>query len=172
MDSCCDPNQDKKLKPSQAASDENMMYQEATSFRVPQMDCPTEEGLLRQALGRVLGVGQLEFNLVQRRLRVEHNLADPAPILAAVRAVGMEPVVESDATTPTVACSAIESAHWGRTQCVSTHASCPAPRSSSCSHAAARRSASVHGPRASKRARPSAMGAAAVTCRGRSSHAR
>jgi hypothetical protein len=29
----------------------------------------------------------------------------------------------------------------------------------------------VHGPRASKRARPSAMGATAVTCSGRSSHA-
>jgi Cd2+/Zn2+-exporting ATPase len=63
--------------------------------RIDQMDCPTEEGLLRKALGRVPGVGQLEFNLVQRRLRVEHSLADPAPIMAAVRAVGMDPVVES-----------------------------------------------------------------------------
>ena len=58
------------------------------------------------------------------------------------------------ATTPSVACSASDSAHCGRTQCVSTHASQPAARSSSWSHAAARRSASVHGPRASKRARP------------------
>jgi len=58
------------------------------------MDCPTEEGLLRQALGRIEGVGRLEFNLVQRRLRVEHSLGDPQPILAAVRAVGMDPVVE------------------------------------------------------------------------------
>ena len=61
------------------------------------------------------------------------------------------------ATTPSVACSASDSAHCGRTQCVSTHASCPAARSSSCSHPAARRSASVQGPRSSKRARPSAM---------------
>jgi len=63
-------------------------------IRIDQMDCPTEEGLLRQALGRIEGVGRLEFNLVQRRLRVEHSLGDPQPILAAVRAVGMDPVVE------------------------------------------------------------------------------
>ncbi|MFC5510436.1 heavy metal translocating P-type ATPase [Massilia jejuensis] len=63
-------------------------------IRIDQMDCPTEEGLLRQALGRIEGVGRLEFNLVQRRLRVEHSLGDPQPILAAVRAVGMDPVLE------------------------------------------------------------------------------
>ena len=74
------------------------------------------------------------------------------------------------ATTPSVACSASVSAHCGRTQCVSTHASCPAARSSSCSHPAARRSASVHGPRASKRARPSAMAVTSVTGSGRSWH--
>lgn len=66
-------------------------------IRIDQMDCPAEEGLLRQALGRIPGVGQLEFNLVQRRLRVAHSLGDPAAILAAVRAVGMDPVVESAA---------------------------------------------------------------------------
>ena len=64
-------------------------------IRIEQMDCPTEEGLLRQALGRISGVGELEFNLVQRRLRVKHSLDDPDMILAAVRAVGMDPVVES-----------------------------------------------------------------------------
>jgi Cd2+/Zn2+-exporting ATPase len=67
----------------------------ALVIRIDQMDCPTEEGLLRQALGRIPGMGQLEFNLVKRTLRVEHSLADPGPILAAVRAIGMEPVVES-----------------------------------------------------------------------------
>ena len=97
---------------------------------------------------------------------------DTAATAAAISPGSGALIATSDATTPTVACSAIDSGHWGRTQCVSTHASCPASRSSSCSHAAARRSASVHGPRASKRARPSAMGATAVTCSGRSSHER
>ncbi len=66
----------------------------ALELRISQMDCPTEEGLLRQALGRVAGVGQLEFNLVERKLRVLHSLSDPAPIISTIRAVGMEPVVE------------------------------------------------------------------------------
>lgn len=61
---------------------------------IAEMDCPTEEGLLRQSLSRVQGVENLDFNLVQRKLRVSHTLEDTAPILAAVRAVGMEPVVE------------------------------------------------------------------------------
>ena len=68
----------------------------ALVIRIDQMDCPTEEGLLRQALGRLSGVGQLDFNLIQRRLRVAHSLEDTAPILAAVRAVGMDPIVERD----------------------------------------------------------------------------
>lgn len=66
----------------------------ALELSISQMDCPTEEGLLRQALGRVAGVTQLDFNLVQRKLRVSHSLPDPAPIITAIRSVGMEPVVE------------------------------------------------------------------------------
>ena len=69
----------------------------ALDLHIAQMDCPTEEELLRQALGRVSGVDRLEFNLVQRKLRVSHTLADPAPILTAIRAVGMEPILEGGA---------------------------------------------------------------------------
>jgi Cd2+/Zn2+-exporting ATPase len=88
--SCC-----AKETPTEPASAISEVKEGALVIRIDQMDCPTEEGLLRQSLGRVAGVGQLEFNLVQRKLRVEHSLDDPAPILAAVRAVGMDPVVES-----------------------------------------------------------------------------
>lgn len=67
----------------------------ALVLRIDQMDCPTEESLLRKALERVPGVRNLEFNLVARRLHIQHGFVDPGPILAAVRAVGMDPVVES-----------------------------------------------------------------------------
>jgi len=77
----------------------------ALTIRIDQMDCPTEEGLLRQSLGRVAGVRQLEFNLVQRKLRVEHSLDDTGPILDAVRAAGMDPVIESGGA-PEIAVSA------------------------------------------------------------------
>jgi len=91
--SCC-----AKAAPTEPVSAIPTVEDGSLLIRIDQMDCPTEEGLLRQSLGRVAGVRQLEFNLVQRRLRVEHSLADVEPILAAVRAVGMDPVVESGGT--------------------------------------------------------------------------
>lgn len=91
--SCC-----AKAVPAELASVSTAMLSNALVLRIDQMDCPTEEGLLRKALGRIPGIGELDFNLVGRRLRVQHDLDDPAPILAAVRSVGMEPVVESPST--------------------------------------------------------------------------
>jgi len=87
--SCCE-----KSASIETAGASSSTLDRSLLIRIDQMDCPTEEGLLRQALGRVAGVGKLEFNLVQRRLRVEHSLGDPQAILAAVRAVGMDPVIE------------------------------------------------------------------------------
>ncbi len=73
MDSCCDPTQDKNLKPSQATIDENKAYQEATSFRVPQMDCPTEISAIQGKLESVRGVGGMKFDLEKRILVVKHD---------------------------------------------------------------------------------------------------
>ena len=91
--SCCD-----KAAPLASPAVREPGLQDALVLRIDQMDCPTEERLLRQALERVVGVDELEFNLVGRRLRVAHKLVDPAPILAAVRGVGMEPVVEGNSS--------------------------------------------------------------------------
>ncbi|WP_409267363.1 heavy metal translocating P-type ATPase [Massilia sp. BHUDP2] len=87
-ESCCGPAVVPVANPMTALSGASVL-----ELQIAQMDCPTEEGLLRQSLSRVPGVGKLDFNLVQRKLRVEHDLADPSPILAAVRVVGMDPVV-------------------------------------------------------------------------------
>ena len=65
----------------------------ALTIQIAQMCCPTEERLLRNALGKVSGVAQLDFNLMQRQLRVEHALPDPEPIFAAIRALAMVPVL-------------------------------------------------------------------------------
>lgn len=64
----------------------------AITIQIAQMCCPTEERLLRDALGKVPGVAQLDFNLMQRQLRVKHSLPDPEPIFAAIRALAMVPV--------------------------------------------------------------------------------
>lgn len=64
-------------------------------LRIDQMDCPTEEALIRKKLEGMKGVDGLDFNLMQRRLTVRHQLPDPASIVAAVTALGMAPVVEN-----------------------------------------------------------------------------
>ncbi|WP_348946329.1 hypothetical protein ABHF33_07265 [Chitinibacter sp. FCG-7] len=44
-----------------------------TPIRIMQMDCPTEEGLLRKKLGEHGGVSGMQFNLMQRVLTVTHE---------------------------------------------------------------------------------------------------
>ena len=62
-------------------------------FRIEQMDCPTEERLLRKALEPMHGVQALAFNLIERTLRVHHTLDDPHPIAAAISGLNMVPVL-------------------------------------------------------------------------------
>lgn len=69
-----------------------------TPIRIMQMDCPTEEGLLRKKLGGMAGVSGLEFNLMQRVLTVTHAPKELEPILAAVRSLGFTPEVATGAT--------------------------------------------------------------------------
>lgn len=64
-------------------------------LRIDKMDCPTEESLIRKKLEGMAGVNNLDFNIMQRRLTVQHQLSDPAPIIAAVASLDMEPVVEN-----------------------------------------------------------------------------
>jgi len=69
-----------------------------TPIRIMQMDCPTEETLLRKKLGGMAGVTQLEFNLMQRVLTVTHAPTAIEPILAAVRSLGFTPELANAAT--------------------------------------------------------------------------
>ena len=66
-------------------------------YRIENMDCPTEETLIRDRLGKLEGVLGLEFNLMQRRLSVRHTLAGTATIELALAEIGMraEPLAEA-----------------------------------------------------------------------------
>ena len=64
-----------------------------TVYRVEELDCATEENDLRGVLTPLDGVRSLEFNLVARQVRVGHDMADPAPIEAAIHALGMRPLL-------------------------------------------------------------------------------
>ena len=54
-----------------------------------QMDCPTEEALIRKKLGEMAAVRSLEFNLMQRVLTVVHTPESLEQILAALRSLGV-----------------------------------------------------------------------------------
>ena len=68
-----------------------------TPIRILQMDCPTEEGLLRKKLGGMDGVTGMEFNLMQRVLTVAHTPTAIEPILAAIRSLGFTPEIATGA---------------------------------------------------------------------------
>ena len=63
-------------------------------FRIEAMDCPTEQTLIQNKLGKLAGVQQLEFNLINRVLGVTHDLPSTAPIIEAIKSIGMlaEPI--------------------------------------------------------------------------------
>lgn len=63
-------------------------------YRIEKMDCPTEEALLRKSLEGLPGVQRLDFNLMERTLKVEHSLSDPISITDAIAALGMAPVLQ------------------------------------------------------------------------------
>ena len=70
-----------------------------SSFRIEQMDCPTEQTLIQNRLAKLAGVEQLEFNLINRVLGVRHTLPGTEPIVQAIAALGMtaEPMVDGQA---------------------------------------------------------------------------
>ncbi|XLX40072.1 heavy metal translocating P-type ATPase [Ectopseudomonas mendocina] len=83
-----------------------------TRIRIEQMDCPTEERLIRDALGRLPGVAGLHFNLLQRVLTVSHDEGMLAQVLPAIRALGFTPQVEDDRTAQQLAAAPAKKPWW------------------------------------------------------------
>ncbi|MFC7287426.1 copper-translocating P-type ATPase [Herminiimonas sp. KBW02] len=66
-------------------------------YRIENMDCPTEEALIRAKLAVMPGVLDLDFNLMQRTLSVRHELPSLAPVEQALKAIGMQAVLMNKA---------------------------------------------------------------------------
>ncbi|MEW9680687.1 heavy metal translocating P-type ATPase [Pseudomonas sp. TE50-2] len=62
------------------------------TFSIAQMCCPSEQTMIEAKLKKLAGIHGLEFNMMNRTMGVWHELPDPQPIVAAVRALGMEAV--------------------------------------------------------------------------------
>lgn len=67
-----------------------------TTLAIAQMDCPTEEALIRAKLGSLAGIGALEFNLIQRKLVLVHAPEALDPAIKAIRSLGMEATIQGD----------------------------------------------------------------------------
>jgi len=69
-----------------------------TTIRIMQMDCPTEEALIRGKLGGMTAVTRLSFNLIQRTLTVDHAPGTEPAILDAIRSLGFVPELPNSAS--------------------------------------------------------------------------
>lgn len=66
---------------------------EHSQWHIEEMDCPTEEGLIRKRLGQQEGITQLGFQLMQRQLTVVHRTGLRPAIEAALKELGFHPVL-------------------------------------------------------------------------------
>lgn len=71
-----------------------------TQWRIAQMDCPTEEKLIRKKLDGNSNVKALDFNLMQGILTVVHTQSSGAAIEADIRQLDMTPEIVDDNASP------------------------------------------------------------------------
>lgn len=79
---CCQPD----LQPDMPQpAPELQGGHEKSTLKIEQMDCPTEERLIRDRLARNEHVSALHFNLLERRLQVHHA---PGQLESVIRDIG------------------------------------------------------------------------------------
>lgn len=70
-----------------------------TTFVIPKMDCPAEEKLIRKQLQSIPGIQQLDFNLIQKELKITHQLSTLNLIQKEFSALGMEAHIKNSSFT-------------------------------------------------------------------------
>lgn len=84
-----------------------------SSFRIEAMDCPTEQTLIQNKLGKMSGIQKLEFNLINRVLGVWHELPSTDPIREAIGSLGMQAdLIEQGADSETASLPAPKQPWW------------------------------------------------------------
>ena len=89
-DVCCDPSGAFKCSATATTTVNAMVRSRLSSFRIEQMDCPTEQTLIQDKLSKLAGIDKLDFNLINRVLGVWHSLPSTALIEAAISSLGMQ----------------------------------------------------------------------------------
>jgi copper chaperone CopZ len=86
------------------------LYMEST-FSIPKMDCPSEENLIRMALGGLSGIRSLAFDLTGRELKVVHQGA-PDTILHRLRPLNLGATMRASQAAVTTEASSVDGAGW------------------------------------------------------------
>ena len=68
-------------------------------FIITEMDCPTEEQLIRSKLATLADISAVEFNLMRRQLTVSHAESELETILAALKSIGFQPQTQHKQNT-------------------------------------------------------------------------
>jgi len=90
-DECCQPQLNEPQQPSfheQAAPSGQLK----TVLQIEQMDCPTEEMLIRDKLAPLSYISALQFNLLERQLQVQHEAGKLEAVIAAIAQLDMRAV--------------------------------------------------------------------------------
>ncbi|MSN25343.1 MAG: heavy metal translocating P-type ATPase [Geobacter sp.] len=82
-------------------------------YRIENMDCPTEEQLIRNKLEPIPGIARLDFNLLDRELTVYHHLDDPQPIVSALTKLEMAPSLIEGGAPPAAGPSGLSTTKKG-----------------------------------------------------------
>ena len=97
---CHTPNSGSTASPTTAMTDDEMLSLPKVRYRIDNMDCPTEEQLIRQALNTMPEIKHLAFNLLARELTVYHRFSETTPITEKLRTIGMHAICLDQQQTP------------------------------------------------------------------------
>jgi len=113
MSHCCDHQHPNPTTPAPSGdSNPHPAGARLSRFRIEQMDCPTEQGLIETRLGKLAGVHELEFNLLSRVLGVWHSLPDEQAIIAAINELGFSAQPLAAAQPPASAATPVSKPWW------------------------------------------------------------
>jgi Zn2+/Cd2+-exporting ATPase len=98
---CCDSPSTIAITEGGASTQTSSVSAEATLWRIPTMDCATEEGEIRRALEPIAGIRSLAFQLGARTLAIDAEPSVVQSALSAIRSAGFSPqaIATLDAAT-------------------------------------------------------------------------
>lgn len=80
-------------------------------FIITEMDCPTEEQLIRSKLATLAGISAVEFNLMRRQLTVSHAESSLDAIKNALISIGFKPQLQNEHSNANLTATPQQS-HW------------------------------------------------------------